>query len=95
VELAAPKKLTKAKGAGGVPRASGVTMVARAFLIAAVAVTACACASPAPQRASLQSAVYMVGDNAPLVRASAGSDAMANEGQFPVIKRLYWFFAGR
>ncbi len=71
-------------------------MVARGFMIAAVAIAACACASTAPrERASLQSAMYMVGDNTPLLRASAGSAAVGTEGQFPVIKQLYWFFAGR
>ena len=70
-------------------------MVARAFVFAAVAVTACGCASTAPERASLQGSVYMVGDNAALLSADAASGAMENEGQFPVIKRLYWFFAGR
>lgn len=71
-------------------------MVARGLLIAAVAVAICACASTAPsERASLQNAVYMVGDNTPLVRASANSGATESEGQFQVIKRIYWFFAGR
>lgn len=70
-------------------------MVTRALVTAAVAVAVCACASTVPERASLQSAVYMVGDNAPLVRANAGSETMESEGEFPVIKRLYWFFAGR
>ena len=70
-------------------------MVARGFVIAAVAIAACACASTAPrERASLQNSVYMVGDNTPVVRASAGL-ASEMEGQFPVIKQLYWFFAGR
>jgi len=70
-------------------------MIARGLMIAALAVAVCACASTAPQRAPLQNAVYMVGDNAPLVKANAGSDTTETEGQFPVIKRLYWFFAGR
>jgi hypothetical protein len=70
-------------------------MIARASMMAAVAVAVCACASTAPERASLQSPVYMVGDNAALEKANASTDAMASEGQFSVIKRLYWFFAGR
>ena len=71
-------------------------MVARGFVIAAVVMATCACASTAPREgASLQSAMYMVGDNTPLVRASAGSAASEREGQFPVVKQLYWFFAGR
>jgi hypothetical protein len=71
-------------------------MVARGFVIAAAAIAVCACASTAPrERASLQNSMYMVGDNTPLLRASAGSAAAESEGQFPVIKRLYWFFAGR
>ena len=71
-------------------------MIARSFVIAAVAIAVCACASTAPsQRASLQNALYMVGDNTPLMKTSAGSSATETEGQFPVVKRLYWFFAGR
>lgn len=70
-------------------------MIARALMMAAVAVAVCACASTAPERTSLQSPVYMVGDNAALVKANAGPDAMGSEGQFSVIKRVYWFFAGR
>ena len=70
-------------------------MIARALIIAAVAVGVGACASTAPERTSLQSPVYMVGDNAALVKANAGPDGMDSEGQFPVIKRIYWFFAGR
>lgn len=69
-------------------------MIARGFVMAALAVAVCACASTAPERASLQNPVYMVGDNAPLLKANAGSD-VEGEGQFSVIKRIYWFFAGR
>jgi hypothetical protein len=69
-------------------------MIARTWVIAAAAVAVCACASTAPERASLQSPVYMVGDNAALLRANASS-SMEAEGQFSVIKRVYWFFAGR
>jgi hypothetical protein len=37
----------------------------------------------------------MVGDNPALLRANADSGSIESEGQFPVIKRIYWFFAGR
>ena len=41
-------------------------MVAQGLVIAAVSVALCACAaSPSPQRASVQNAVYMVGDSTP------------------------------
>lgn len=71
-------------------------MVARGVVLGAVTVIVCACASAAPiERASLQSAVYMVRDNTPLLSASAGSGAPDIEGQFPARNRIYWFFAGR
>jgi hypothetical protein len=38
--------------------------------------------------------VYVVGDNVPLVKASVGEDGTA-ESEFSVVKRIYWFFAGR
>jgi hypothetical protein len=70
-------------------------MVARCFVVATLAVAVCACASTAPERAPLQNAVYMVGDNVPLVRTNAAPGSMESEGEFSVIKRVYWFFAGR
>ena len=70
-------------------------MIARASLIAAVAVTVCACASTAPERASLQGPFYMVGDNVALDRTSDAAAPMEAQGQFSVVKRVYWFFAGR
>lgn len=70
-------------------------MIARGLMIAALAVALCACASSVPERASLQSGVYVVGDNAPIVKANEVTDASEDEGQFGVIKRIYWFFAGR
>ncbi len=71
-------------------------MVARAFLMTAVAIALCACASTAPQRTNLQNAVYMVGDNTPPVNTSASvADPKASQGEYSVVKRLYWFFAGR
>jgi len=70
-------------------------MIARVLVVATLAVAVCACASTAPERAPLQNAVYMVGDNAPLVRANAAPGSMESEGEFSVIKRVYWFFAGR
>jgi hypothetical protein len=70
-------------------------MIARASLIAAVAVTVCACASTAPERASLQGPFYMVGDNVALERTSDAAAPMEAQGQFSVVKRVYWFFAGR
>ena len=86
-----PKREQKARA-----RVSGVPMIAHGVLITAVAVAVCACASTAPaERASFQNAVYMVGDNTPLVRTSAVPEATESKGQFPVVKRLYWFFAGR
>jgi hypothetical protein len=70
-------------------------MTARPCLIAAVAVAVCACASTAPERASLQGPFYMVGDNVALERTSDAAAPMEAQGQFSVVKRVYWFFAGR
>jgi len=42
----------------------------------------------------MQNTLYMVGDNAPLVKANAVR-SMESEGEFSVVKRIYWFFAGR
>jgi len=70
-------------------------MISRGLMIAAIAVAVCACASTAPQRASLQGPVYMVGDNAALERTNAAAEPSEAQGQFSVVKRLYWFFAGR
>jgi hypothetical protein len=70
-------------------------MITRGLVLATLAVALCACASPEPQRASLQNAVYMVGDNAPLTKASAAPGSTESESEFSVIKRVYWFFAGR
>jgi hypothetical protein len=67
-------------------------MVGRGFMVAAIAVTASACASV--EQPSSQSGIYVVGDHASLVSASSGSGA-APESEFAVIKRVYWFFAGR
>ena len=69
-------------------------MVARAFLMTAVAIVLCACASTAPQRSGFQNAVYMVGDSAPRMNTSAAAPT-ESQGEFSVVKRLYWFFAGR
>lgn len=70
-------------------------MVAQGLVIAAVSVALCACAaSPSPQRASVQNAVYMVGDSAPRLNANA-ADPVESQGEYSVVKRLYWFFAGR
>ena len=66
----------------------------RGLLVAAFAVTFCGCAaSTTPDRVA-QNAVYVVGDNAPLVKVNAGMDG-ATESEFSVVKRIYWFFAGR
>jgi hypothetical protein len=70
-------------------------MIARGLMMAALAVAICACTSTAPERASLQNAVYMVGDNTPLMRTNAAPGSTETEGEFSVIKRVYWFFAGR
>ena len=70
-------------------------MIARVCLIAAAAVAVCACASTAPERTSLQGPFYMVGDNVALSRASAAPAPEEAQGQFSVVKRIYWFFAGR
>lgn len=71
-------------------------MVARGVVLGVVSVAVCACASAAPiERASLQSAVYIVGDDTPSFRASAGSGTSDTERQLLSIKRIYWFFAGR
>jgi hypothetical protein len=67
-------------------------MIARGLVVATLAVAVCACASTAPERGS-QNALYMVGDNAPIVRTNAA--AGSTEGEFSVVKRIYWFFAGR
>jgi hypothetical protein len=70
-------------------------MVAQGLVIAAVSVALCACAaSPSPQRASVQNAVYMVGDSAPRLNTNA-ADPVESQGEYSVVKRLYWFFAGR
>ena len=69
-------------------------MIARGLMMAALAVAVCACASTAPERGS-QTTLYMVGDNAPLVRTNAAPGSMGSEGEFSVVKRVYWFFAGR
>lgn len=69
-------------------------MIARGLLVATLAVAVCGCASTASERGS-QGALYMVGDNAPLVRTNAAPGSMESEGEFSVIKRVYWFFAGR
>ena len=71
-------------------------MIARVCLIAAVAVAVCACASTAPERTSLQGGpFYMVGDNVAPSKASTAAAPMEAQGQFSVVKRVYWFFAGR
>ena len=69
-------------------------MVTRGLLVAALAVSACACAASTSPERGVQSAVYVVGDNAPLVNASAGPGGMP-EREFSVVRRIYWFFAGR
>lgn len=70
-------------------------MVGQGLVIAAVTVAICACASSEPsQRASFQNAVYMVGDSAPVVKTNA-ADPIQSQGEHSVVKRLYWFFAGR
>ena len=70
-------------------------MVGQGLVIAAVTVAVCACASSEPmQRASFENAVYMVGDNVPVVNAST-ADPTKSQGEHSVVKRLYWFFAGR
>jgi hypothetical protein len=68
-------------------------MVLRGVLLVAVAVTACACATSTTDRGA-PSGLYVVGDHTPLIGASADSGGMT-EGQFSVVKRIYWFFAGR
>jgi hypothetical protein len=68
-------------------------MIARVSVIAAAAMAVCACASTAPERASLQGPVYVVGDNAAVSRTSAAPTEA--QGEFSVVKRIYWFFAGR
>jgi hypothetical protein len=68
-------------------------MIARGLMMA-LAVALSACASTAPERGS-QTAFYMVGDNAPLARANAAPGSTEGEGEFSVVKRIYWFFAGR
>jgi hypothetical protein len=66
----------------------------RGVLVAVIAVTACACAStPSPERGP-QTAFYVVGDHASVVDVSVEPGAMP-EGEFSVVKRVYWFFAGR
>lgn len=69
-------------------------MIVRGLLVATLAVAVCACASTAPERGS-QNALYMVGDNAPLMRTNAAPGSTESEGEFSVVKRIYWFFAGR
>ena len=69
-------------------------MIARALVVATLAVAVSACASTAPERGP-QTAFYMVGDNTPLVRTNAAPGSTESEGEFSVVKRVYWFFAGR
>ncbi len=69
-------------------------MIARGLLVATLAFAVSACASTAPERRS-QSAFYTVGDNAPVVRTNAAPGSTESEGEFSVVKRIYWFFAGR
>ena len=68
-------------------------MITRGLLLAAIAAAACACASTGPELFS-QGAMYVVGDNTPVLNANAVAGGQP-EGQFAVIKRIYWFFAGR
>lgn len=70
-------------------------MVGQGLVIAAAAIAVCACTSAEPtQRSSLQNAVYMVGDSAAVVKTNA-ADPVKSQGEYSVVKRLYWFFAGR
>ena len=66
-------------------------MITRVCVVAAVAVAVCACAVSAPERGP-QSSIYAVGDNAALLNANSNTGP---EGNFEVIKRIYWWFAGR
>jgi hypothetical protein len=68
-------------------------MIARGLLVATLAFAVGACASTAPEEAS-QNTIYVVGDNAALVRMNAAQGS-ESPGEFSVVKRLYWFFAGR
>jgi hypothetical protein len=68
-------------------------MITRVCIVAAVAVVACACAVSAPERGP-QTSIYAVGDNAALLNANANTSS-GPEGNFEVIKRIYWWFAGR
>jgi hypothetical protein len=68
-------------------------MITRGLLLAAIAAAACACASTAPDGIS-QRSFYVVGDNAPVLNVSAGPSGQT-DSQFSIIKRIYWFFAGR
>ena len=43
----------------------------------------------------MQNTFYRVGDNAPVVKVNAAPGSTESEGEFSVIKRIYWFFAGR
>jgi hypothetical protein len=70
-------------------------MIARVLVVATLAVAVCACASTVPERASQQNAVYVVGDNAPLMSTNAAPGSTESTGEFSVVRRLYWFFAGR
>lgn len=69
-------------------------MIARGLLIATLAVAVYACASTAPERTS-QNAVYIVGDHSAPISANSAPGSTESPGEFSVIRRLYWFFAGR
>ena len=73
----------------------------RSYVVPAMAFVLCACASTPPSEptASVQSAVYVVGEGMPQSQAMTTADTQqSTDGtqQTPSkLMKLYWFFAGR
>jgi hypothetical protein len=71
----------------------------RSYLVLAIAFGLCACASTAQMdnQATVQNAVYVVGDGMPQSQPIATADMQQSmEPEQPSkLMRLYWFFSGR
>lgn len=71
----------------------------RSYLVLAIAFGLCACASTAAMDngASVQNAVYVVGESMPPSQpmATANTQQSMDAEQPSKLMRLYWFFSGR